>query len=140
MIQFVEKITHKPIPSQMFPQRMPTYVATTSDRQLVLRRLVTVQNSKILLWENASCWRKDGHSPSVLVRGSGWGVITPAPAEKKDLSVIHIGGFIQIYAMDGSRLSPTDELTKDAVAHAQSLQKSRLTCLEDVLLDAYRCQ
>lgn len=136
----MEKITQKPIPSQLFPRRMPTYVATTSDRQLVLRRLVSVSDRKILLWENASCWQRDGNSPSVLVRGSGWGIITPVPGREKDLSLVQIGSFIQLNTMDGSRLSPKDELTKDTVAYTQSLQRARITSLEDVLLHACRCQ
>lgn len=114
----------------------PFFTAMT-DRQLCLQRLVNTRGNTVLLWEDALSWKPDAESASVIIRCSGWALVTSTADHLDELSVVHAGGFIQIHAMDGAGLKPTDSLVKEIVLCMQSLQRSRCANLENALMDAY---
>lgn len=113
------------------------YLESPSERQLFLQRLVIVLGKTMLLWEDALCWQSDAKSAPVIVRCSGWALVTSVVDHPDNLSVVHAGGFIQIHATDGSSLHPSDPLVNEIVRAMQSLQKARCTNLENVLMDAF---
>lgn len=136
----MDKITHESIPVHSIPRKATLYLPTATDRRLILRRLVNATNSTILLWEDASCWKGKGTSASAFIRGSGWALVSPVAGRADKLSVIQCGGLIQIKAMREECIKPGDALVKDIMAYTQSLQRSRIESLEDILLDASRDQ
>lgn len=107
------------------------------DKRLMLRRIKKHRDCAIVLWEEAFCYQNMGDSNGAMVRTSGWALISPVG---KDMSVVYSGGFIQIKVTDRPRLSVTTKFVQNIVEYTQSLQRSRITSLEDVLIDAFHQQ
>lgn len=125
------------IRTRLSPGNADPYLNVSTDRQLCLPRLVNMRGKTVLLWEDALSWQPDAKSAPVIIRCSGWALVTSIAGHSDELSVVHAGGFIQIHATDGARLKPTDSLVKEIVRSMQSLQRSRCANLENALMDEY---
>lgn len=104
------------------------------DRRLILRRIVNLRESSILLWEDASFWQSHAMAVRMLVRTSAWAFVSPALGHEDEISLVYCGGLIQIHATDGSPLKPGAAEVKSIVKSMQSLQRSRVSCMEESLL------
>lgn len=103
------------------------------DGRLNLRRIVKVGKSSILLWEDAY-WQNDASSAHLLVRSSGWAYVSPVVGHEDEMSFIFCGGNIQIHTTDESTLKASSAKVKTIVQFMQSLQRSRVSCMEESLL------
>lgn len=116
------------------PQSIDTGLTATMDRRLILRRIANVQKGPILLWEDASFWQNSATTAHMFVRSSGWAYVSPALSHEDEMSFVYCGGRIQIHTTDGSPLKTACAEVKHIVKCMQSLQRSRVSCMEEFLL------
>lgn len=118
----------------MYP-RDRTDTATESERRLIHRCIVDSRGITIL-WEGLSCWEStQEHGQRVMVRSSGWALITPLAPHMTEVNAAHYGGSMTIYAADKSRLKTTDALVTHIARSIQTLHRSRDMHLENILID-----
>lgn len=89
-----------------------------------------------MLWEGLSCWESTQEpGQRVMVRNSGWALVSPLAPHMTEVSAAHYGGFMKIYAADESRLQTTDALVTHIARSIQALHRSRNMFMENMLID-----
>lgn len=107
-----------------------------TDSRLIVRRFTNVRMEHMLLWEDAALWQNNPMSVGAFVRSSGWSFVCPVVDHPDELSLVWMGGQIQIVSADGSTLKPSNAHVRSIISNMHLQQRARVACMEAALLAA----